>query len=83
VAKDLKEDNMTQEQIKEIEEWAKATIREKYDSTKIENKLYHTYNKGYPYAEAYRISRVLMKLGYNTVVTSGAASSTIYIRKRR
>lgn len=73
---------MTAEQIKEIDEWAKATIREKYDSTIIENKVYHTYNKGYPYETAYKISRILMKLGYNTVVTSGAASSTIYIRKR-
>lgn len=73
---------MTAEQIKEVEQWAKTTIREKHNPTIIENKVYFIYNKGYPYAEAYRLSKVLMKMGYNTVVTSGAMSSTIYIRKR-
>jgi len=72
---------MTAEQINEVKLWATVIIRKKHDPIKIENKLYYLYNKGYPHDEAYRISNVLMKLGYNTVVTSGAMSSTIYIRK--
>ena len=74
---------MTPKEKKDIEQWAQATIREKYDSTKFGNKIYHTYNKGYPHQEAYALANILNKLGYDTMITSGAMSSTVYIRERR
>lgn len=74
--------NMTPKEKLDIERWAQATLREKYDAKKFGNKIYHTYNKGYPQQDAYEIAKALTKMGYDTMVSSGAVSSTVYIRER-
>ena len=66
----------------EITRWAQITITKKDHATKFGSRTYYIYNKGYEHSEGYALARILQKIGYDTMITSGKMSSTVYISNR-